>query len=278
MNKDQEFKHRYSLLKIDVADTLPVADLFDDDHYVGFHNSDNLEELIDLAVIGFWKLNPTMKTYQDWETKAEDGGFDFQIIADKRIIFRSSLMLSDPRIMGAIYLIRSYHKGQIRKGDGFPYLEHPLDVGYQLWRNGFPGDVVTAGFCHDLLEDTKCSESEIKEKCGEEVLRIVKAVSNDESLSDKKDWELKKAKYVESVRTGGEKAIAVSVADKISNLHSFFEQYEKEGPSLWAKFNRGKEKKIWFEKEVIKMAKANWSHQLLSELEILVQKLEKTEG
>lgn len=277
MSDEQQFKHRYSLLKIDVTDTLPIADFFDDDHYVGFHNTDNLQEILDLAVIGFWKLNPNMKTYKDWETKAENGGFEFQIVAGKKMIFRSSLMLSDPRIMGAVLLIRDYHAGQKRKGDGFDYLEHPLEVGYRLWRDGFSSDVITAGFCHDLLEDTKCTEAEIKEKCGEEVLRIVKAVSNDESLSDRKDWELKKEKYVESVRLGGEKAIAVSVADKISNLHSFFEQYEKEGSSLWAKFNRGKEKKVWFEKEVIKMAKANWDNPLLNELEKLVEKLEKTD-
>jgi (p)ppGpp synthase/HD superfamily hydrolase len=126
------------------------------------------------------------------------------------------------------------------------------------------------------LEDTSCKESKIEKVCGAEVLRIVKAVSNDESLSDKKDWELEKSKYVESVRSGGEKAIAVSVADKISNLHSFFTQYEKEGPSLWSKFNRGKEKKVWFEKEVIKMARENWSNPLLNELERMVEKLENT--
>lgn len=276
MKKDQEFKHRYSLLKIDVTDTLPIADFFDDDHYVGFQNSDNFEELIDLAVIDFWKLNPTMKTYQDWKTKAEDGGFDFQIIADKRIIFRSSLMLSDPRIMGAIFLIRSYHAGQKRKGDGFPYLEHPLEVGYRLWRAGFPGDVVTAGFCHDLLEDTKCTENEIKEKCGEEVLRIVKAVSNDEALSDIKDWEKKKEKYIASVKDGGEKAIAVSIMDKICNLQSFFDQYEKVGVSIWQKFNRGKDKKVWFENAVLDMATQNWKHSLLDQHKLLIQKLEKT--
>lgn len=278
MKDEQKFKHRYSLLKIDVTDTLPIADFFDDDHYVGFHNSDNLEELLDLAVVGFWKLNPEMKTYNDWETKAEDGGFDFQIVADKKIIFRSSLMLSDPRIMGAIYLIREHHKGQTRKGDGFAYLEHPLEVGYRLWRSGFPGDVVTAAFCHDLLEDTKCTEDEIQEKCGDEVLRIVKAVSNDESLSDKKDWEKKKEKYVKSVEEGGEKAIAVSVMDKICNLNSFFDQYEKEGPDLWKKFNRGKDKKVWFEHKVLKMARSNWKDPLLDELEKLIVKLEQTEA
>jgi (p)ppGpp synthase/HD superfamily hydrolase len=276
MDTKQPYKHRYSLLKIDVTDTVPFADFFDDDHYVGFHNSEKIEEILDLAVIGFWKLNPNMKTYQDWETKAEDGGFDFQIVADKKMIFRSSLMLSDPRIMGAIFLIREYHSNQTRKGDGFAHLEHPLEVGYRLWRDHFSSDVVIAGFCHDLLEDTKCTKEEIREKCGEVVLHLVKAVSNDETLSDKKDWEKKKEKYIKTVIQGGEKAISISVMDKICNLESFFDQYEKEGSSLWKKFNRGKDKKLWFEKEVYKMAKKYWNHPLLKEFKTLIDKLEKT--
>ena len=69
----------------------------------------------------------------------------------------------------------------------------------------------------------------------------------------------------------------VSIADKIANLHSFFEQYEKEGPKLWQKFNRGKDKKVWFEKEVLKMAKTQWKHPLLDEFENLITKLEQTQ-
>lgn len=37
--------NRYTLLKIDVTDTVPFADFFDDAHYVGHHNSDSLEEI-----------------------------------------------------------------------------------------------------------------------------------------------------------------------------------------------------------------------------------------
>lgn len=269
-------KYRYALLKIDVTDTYIFADLFDDEKYLDNIRSNNLEELLDHAVNKFWEENPTMKTYSDWEERAEDGATEYEILNPNGKLFRASMLLL-PGVMGAILLIRTHHANQIRKGDGFPYLEHPLEVGYMLWRRGLPIEVVVSGLCHDLLEDTKCTEKEISDNCGEEVLRIVKAVSNDEALSDKKDWELKKAKYVKAVKAGGEKAIAVSIADKIANLHSFFAQYEKEGPALWKKFNRGKDKKVWFEKEVIKMAKANWDHELLTELENLVKKLEKTE-
>jgi len=53
--------------------------------------------------------------------------------------------------------------------------------------------------------------------------------------------------------------------DKICNLQSFFDQYDKEGPGLWKKFNRGKEQKIWFKKAVPEMAKKHWQHPLLNQ-------------
>ena len=273
MNKNK----LYTLAKIDVMDSYPLADIFDDEKYTILEESDDVASLVKLAIGGFKAENSNFTSYKQWVDEAEEGGYEFIVVSKGKELFRASIILIDPIIPSAIFLALEYHDKQIRKGDGHPYLEHPLDVAHILWKNKFLSEVISAGYCHDLLEDTSCEENKISEVCSPEVLRIVKAVSNDESLSDKKDWELKKAKYVESVRLGGEKAIAVSVADKISNLHSFFEQYEKEGPSLWKKFNRGKDKKIWFEKEVIKMAKSNWSHPMLAELEKLVQRLEKTE-
>lgn len=269
-------KYRYALLKIDVTDTYIFADLFDDEKYLDCIRSNNIEELLDYAVINFLNENPTMKSYSDWEQHAEDGATEYELVHPHGSIFRSSMLLL-PYVMGAVLLIRTHHAGQTRKGDGFPYLEHPLEVGYKLWRAKFPIDVVVAGFCHDLLEDTKCTEKEIAESCGADVLATVKAVSNDQALSDSMDWEKKKEKYIRSVEAGGEKAIAVSVMDKICNLQSFFDQYEKEGPTLWKKFNRGKAKKVWFEKTVLQMAKKNWKNPLLDQFESLVHKLEETQ-
>ncbi len=152
-----------------------------EEKYIGYLESDNIEQLLDHAINNFSKENPTIKTYDSWEEDAENGATEFEIMHLHGTIFRSSLILI-PQFMGAFFLIRKYHGGQTRKGDGFPYLEHPLEVGYMLWKNKFPIDVVTAGFCHDLLEDTKCSEKEIIEYCGNDVLELVKSVSNDETI------------------------------------------------------------------------------------------------
>lgn len=175
-------------------------------------------------------------------------------------------------IQKAAVLAWKWHKDMTRKGDDSPYIIHPIMVATILAKNGFSDETVAAGYCHDLLEDTKCTENEIHEACGEKVLEIVKAVTNDPELSDKKDWEKKKLLYIESVRNGSVEAKAVSCADKIHNLQSTLEAYPKQGPSFWNKFNRGREKKEWYEEEVLKMLRETWDHPMIKEYEVLLNK------
>ncbi len=173
-------------------------------------------------------------------------------------------------IDNAIGLILKWHAGQVRKGDGSPYIIHPVAVGTILAKNNFSDEIISAGFCHDLLEDTECPEQEIVNACGEKVLEIVKAVTNDGKLSDEKDWEKKKLKYINSVRIGPVAAKAVCIADKIHNLRSLLAAYKIQGPKMWGKFNRGKKQKVWFEKLVLKMLQDSWKHPLIDEYQKLI--------
>ncbi len=270
---------QYFLIKIDLLDSIPNADIYDDEKYSVVEKSDNLAHLVTRAIELFMRDNDSPKSYNAWFNVAEDCGYDYEILSKKsRGQFRASMVLLDPMVKKALELTLIYHGPLRRKGDDHPDMEHLLDISHLLWwRQKFPVEVIAASLCHDLLEDTDCTEAEIEKACGSEVLRIVKAVSNDAQLSDKRDWEKKKEKYIRSVEAGGEKAIAVCIADKIVNLRSFFTQYDKEGAALWKKFNRGKDKKLWFEKEVLKMAQRKWDHPFLNELEMLIGRLEKTE-
>ena len=163
------------------------------------------------------------------------------------------------------------HKDQVRKGDGSPYLAHPFMVALKLAKYNFSDTVIAAALVHDVLEDTDFPEDRLREDVGEEVFEIIKAVTNDDSLS----WEEKKKKYVETVRNGSEGAKAVSLADKIHNLECLFIAYADQGPKLWEKFNRGKEKKLWFENEVLKMLKETWEHPMIDEYEQLLDQENK---
>ena len=163
------------------------------------------------------------------------------------------------------------HKDQVRKVDNSLYIIHPLMVALKLQRYNFPETTIAAALTHDVLEDTDFPEERIKDELGSDVLAIVKAVSNDPSL----EWEEKKKKYIETVRNGPDGAKAVSVADKIHNLECLFAAYLVQGPNIWGKFNRGKDSKLWFETEVLKMLKETWDHPLIIEYEKLIEKQKK---
>ena len=167
----------------------------------------------------------------------------------------------------SVRLAFSAHEGQTRKTGNLPYIIHPFMVALKLAKYDFPDSVIAAALMHDVLEETDLQEDIIRAELGEEVLEIVKAVTNDDSLP----WEEKKKKYVESVRHGPEGAKAVAVADKIHNIESLLIAHSAQGPGVWQKFNRGKEQKLWFENEVLSMLKATWSHPLIEEYENLLE-------
>jgi (p)ppGpp synthase/HD superfamily hydrolase len=166
----------------------------------------------------------------------------------------------------AVRISASAHKDQIRKGDDLPYIIHPFMVALKLAKHNFPDTVIAAALTHDVLEESDFLEDRLKDELGQEVWEIVKAVTNDDSLP----WEEKKKNYVEAIRRGPEGAKAVAVADKIHNLESLMIAYREKGPELWKRFNRGREQKLWFENEVLKMLKETWQHPLIDEYQHLL--------
>ena len=166
------------------------------------------------------------------------------------------------------------HQNQTRKGDDLPYIIHPFMVAMKLVKYGFSEETVAAALVHDVLEDTDFPKKELKKELGDKVFKIVESVTNDETLV----WEEKKKKYIETVKKGSVEAKAVATADKIHNLESLLAAYEEQGPKIWQKFNRGKEQKVWFENEMLKMLKNTWQHPLINEYESLLEKETKLIG
>lgn len=161
------------------------------------------------------------------------------------------------------------HKDQLRKEGPYPYIEHPMLIALMLTKHGFSDAVVAAALVHDVLEDTEYPEADMRAQLGEEVMAIVNAVTNDDSLS----WEEKKKKYIETVRAGNEGAKAVATADKIANARSLLTAYVTQGPEVWSHFNAGREKKLWFENAMLAMLQETWKHPLVDEYAALVARM-----
>ena len=158
------------------------------------------------------------------------------------------------------------HNGQMRKETDLPYVMHPFMVAFRLSKYGFSDEVVAAALVHDVVEDTSFVKEELIKELGDNVWKIVESVTNDDALP----WEEKKLKYIESVRNAGVEAKAVATVDKIHNLESLLIAFEKYGDVVWTHFNRGMDKKIWFEENMLKMLKESWQHPMIEEYENLL--------
>ena len=162
------------------------------------------------------------------------------------------------------------HDGQKRKHDNSAYVAHPIMVARLVEEAGFSETVVAAALAHDILEDTTVTEAELRLQLGNEVADIVTAVSEDTDLP----WEERKEAYVKKVLEAGESVWAVSVADKIHNAGDLIEFHAATGPDAWKVFNRGKDKKIWFEKLLYTELAKVWQHPLLDAYGQKIRELE----
>ena len=173
----------------------------------------------------------------------------------------------------ALRLAIAAHKEQVRKSDGSPYAAHPIMVGMLLKEYGFNEVTVAAAFTHDVLEDTAVSRDALAAELGEEVAKIVDGVSEDMSL----EWEVRKEAYAKGVAAADEATKAVSIGDKIHNAESVISDYEYKGKDVWKPFNRGKDKKIWFEELLYTEVRKTWEHPLLERYAAAIEKLKGLE-
>ena len=54
------------------------------------------------------------------------------------------------------------HGGKTRKGDGLPYIIHPVMVALKMAKQSFSDTVVASALVHDVLEDTKYPEEKLR--------------------------------------------------------------------------------------------------------------------
>jgi (p)ppGpp synthase/HD superfamily hydrolase len=146
------------------------------------------------------------------------------------------------KIHDAIIFAARKHSGQMRKGTDIPYISHPMEVMDILREDGCPEHVIIAGILHDTLEDTGTTPEEIKEKFGDNVLRIVQAESEDKSRT----WKERKQATIDHLGGLGLAEKQVCCADKLSNLRSMYADRQEKGEELWDRFNAPKADIRWY--------------------------------
>jgi (p)ppGpp synthase/HD superfamily hydrolase len=111
------------------------------------------------------------------------------------------------------------------EGTRKPKLFHDIRVGTYLYTNGYSRDIVLAGLLHDALEFTDIGAEEIRDGYGDEVLRLVRASTKDDSIADGRE---KTRELISRCVSAGEDALIVKAADILDSF-AFYAAVENQG-------------------------------------------------
>jgi guanosine-3',5'-bis(diphosphate) 3'-pyrophosphohydrolase len=133
-------------------------------------------------------------------------------------------------IGGALEMAREAHAGQVRNASGGrPYIDHPVTVAAQLVEDDFSDEVLAAALLHDVVEDSELGIEDIRRASGDRVAEIVDALTDDESVDS---YEERKREHRGRVEAAGPDALAVYVADKLTNVEMLRDAYRSQGEGV----------------------------------------------
>lgn len=156
-----------------------------------------------------------------------------------------------PQIKKAIQFAARKHHGHMRaEAEPLPYITHLFSVALLVAEDGADDDTVTAALLHDTIEDTSTTREEIADAFGERVASMVEALTESKELP----WRERKEAYLVNLETAPTEALVVMAADKIDNIESKIEAYEKEGEALFARWKRAKADYLWYHGAALELA------------------------
>ena len=112
-----------------------------------------------------------------------NGGYPLHTFQDVEDLYMLYISSSEDRakIRDAYEFILYKHNGQFRKS-GEPYYHHLIEVAYILASLQCGPNTIVAGLLHDVVEDTDVPISEIKKRWGDEVSKMVDALTKIQRL------------------------------------------------------------------------------------------------
>ena len=145
------------------------------------------------------------------------------------------------------------HSGMTRKGNGIPYISHPVEAAAIVAEMTDDQELIAAAVLHDVVEDTEVTLPEIQAYFGDRVAFYVAGESEDKrrDLPPESTWLLRKRETIEFLKTRADTgARMLALADKLSNLRSVARDVKVLGDRLWERFHQ-KEKSMhgWMYRE-----------------------------
>lgn len=158
-----------------------------------------------------------------------------------------------------MYYAAEAHCGQKRKMSGIPYILHPMEVCAIVGTMTGDEDVLVAALLHDTVEDCNADPKEIKEKFGARTAALVQSETEDKRSQrpESETWRERKEESLLMLEHTKDLDVKILwLADKLSNLRSFYREYQRIGEELWQHLHEKDPKKQgWYYRTVAKSVK-----------------------
>lgn len=156
----------------------------------------------------------------------------------------------------AIKFATDCHNGQLRKISCIPYILHPMEVATIISTMTADESVIIAGLLHDTVEDCDVDPVTIREKFGSRVFSLVQSETEDK-LSDRPPadtWIERKEDSLLMLQYTKDLDVKILwLADKLSNIRSFYREYLKIGNKIWNNLNqKDPRKQAWYYRTIAK--------------------------
>jgi (p)ppGpp synthase/HD superfamily hydrolase len=178
------------------------------------------------------------------------------------------------RFNDALVFAADIHAKQCRKGSSIPYIAHLLGVTALVLEEGGDEDQAIAALLHDAVEDQGGLSTLhlIREKFGERVAGIVDGCS-DTYIEPKPEWRSRKETYLKRLETASFDVLRVSLADKLHNSRSILRNLQKEGETIWNRFNGAREGTLWYYQSALEVFRSRIESQNLDELSKILEEI-----
>jgi guanosine-3',5'-bis(diphosphate) 3'-pyrophosphohydrolase len=123
------------------------------------------------------------------------------------------------KIYDTIQFAKKAHEGQYRKYTGEPYIVHPIAVAGLVASITNDQDMINAAILHDIVEDTKYTINDIKDKFGIYIWDLVNDLTD---ISIPSDGKRSRRKTIDRlhISEASEEAKTIKLADIIDNIKS----------------------------------------------------------
>lgn len=148
------------------------------------------------------------------------------------------------------------HAGTLRKDGETPYILHPMEAAAICGTLTADEAVLAAAVLHDTVEDTDVTPSEIRARFGERVAALVASETEDKypQLPPEVSWQQRKAESLRELAATDDRGVKILwLGDKLSNMRSFYRQWQAEGAAMWRRYHQqNPARQAWYYRSIAK--------------------------